>query len=101
MRFCKHQHYIVVDDIKSPKWSTDEILISRRKVLPQIEHYLIRFTDSSPKEKYGWFYMSGKDIRKSKTQPNGAGEVYVVSMKKRQPWQPIKDCDCDNLSLIF
>lgn len=101
MRFCKHQHYIVISDIKSPKWSTDEVLISKRKVTDKVEHYLLRFSDKSPKEKFGWFYLAGKDIRKCKTQINGAGEVYVVPMRRRQTWQPIKDCNCDNLQMIY
>ena len=99
MKFCKHQHYIVIDDIKSPKWSTDEILISTKKVTDRVEHYLIRFTDKSPREKFGWFYMAGKDIRKCKTQINGRGVCYAVPMKRRQSWQPIKDCNCANLEL--
>lgn len=99
MRFCRHQHYIVIDDIQSPKWSTDEILINKRKISNKVEHYLIRFSDKSPKDKYGWFYLAGKDIRKCKTQPNGKGEVYVVPMKRRQPWNPIKDCNCENMEL--
>lgn len=101
MKFCKHQHYIVIDNIKSPKWSTDEVLINTKKVHDKVEHYLIRFTDKSPREKYGWMYFAGKDIRNAKTQINGNGLMYVVSMKKRQPWQPIKDCNCDNLQLIY
>lgn len=101
MRFCKHQHYVVIDDIMSPKWSTDEVLINRDKINPRVEHYLIRFTDDSPRKKYGWFYMAGKDIRNSKTQPNGRGVMYVVPMKKRQTWNPIKNCNCDNLQLIY
>ena len=90
--FCKHQRYKKIDWIKSPKWSTDEILINTEAVSPEIEHYLVQFTDESPKNKYGWFYMSGKVIRRHKTQPNGRGKVYVVPMSKREEFTPIKDC---------
>jgi hypothetical protein len=100
VRLCKHQPHKVINDIKSPKWSTDEVLINVDKVSDRIEHYLLQFTDESPKNKYGWFYLAGKHIRGSKTQLNGRGTMYVVSMKKRQPFTPIKDCHCMNMELI-
>ena len=100
MKLCRHQPHKVIDDIQSPKWSTNEILISTHKVTDRIEHYIIRFTDKSPQEKFGWFYMAGKDIRKSNTQPNGKGVCYVVSMGKRQPFVADKNCNCMNLELL-
>jgi hypothetical protein len=99
-KLCKHQPHKVISDIKSPKWSTDEILIGTHKVTDNIEHYIIQFEDESPRNKYNWFYMAGKDIRRSKTQPNGRGEVYVVSMKKRQPFVADKKCNCMQAEFI-
>ena len=100
MKLCKHSIHKVINDIKSPKWSTDEILISTDKVSDRIEHYIISFSDQNPRDKYGWFYLAGKDIRRAKTQPNGRGQVYVVSMKKRQPFTADKNCNCMNVELI-
>lgn len=92
-QFCKHHPHKVIDWVKSPKWSTDEILINVARVPESTNDYLIQFTDESPKKKYGWFYMDGKDIRRSPKQSNGTGQVYVVPMSKRQEWQPIKQCE--------
>lgn len=100
MKLCKHRPHKVITEIKSPKWSTDEILIATDRVSDRIEHYIIQFEDMSPRKKYGWFYMAGKDIRKAKTQANGRGMVYVVSMKKRQPFVADKKCNCMNAELF-
>jgi len=97
LKLCKHQKHKVIDNIKSPKWSTDEILISVDRVPEDVEHYIIRFTDESPKKKYGWFYMSGKMIRRFHKQKNGRGEVYVVPMRRSEPFTPDKECNCENL----
>lgn len=91
LNLCKHAKYIKIDNIKSPKWSTDEILINVDRVHEDVEHYIIQFTDESPKNKYGWFYMSGKMIRRFRTQPNGRGNVYVVPMSRREEFIPIKE----------
>lgn len=92
MKLCKHEPHKVIDWIKSPKWSTDEILINTDAVSSNIEHYLIRFSDASPQNKYGWFYMSGKMIRRHKTQANGRGKVYIVPLGKREEFEQIKPC---------
>ncbi len=93
MILCKHQPHRVIDDIKDPKWSTDEILISVHKISPNIEHYIISFSNPSPQKKYGWFYMAGKDIRKCRTQANGRGTVYAVPMDKRQEFIANNKCE--------
>ena len=90
--FCKHRPHRVIDDIRSPKWSTNQVLISVDKISDHINDYLIRFSEESPKSKYGWFWLDGKVIRKSPTQPNGRGRVYVVDMDKREDFQPINKC---------
>lgn len=91
--FCKHQVYTKIDNIQSPKWSTDEVLISTARITDNTQHVLLQFTDESPKNKYGWFYLSGKVIRASKKQPNGRGEVYVVPMSKREEFEAITKCN--------
>lgn len=91
-RLCKHEPHKVISWIKSPKWSTNEILIDTRAVEGH-ENLLIRFSDKSPQDKYGWFYMSGKMVRRHKTQKNGNGEVYVVPLGKREEFVQIKDCE--------
>lgn len=73
------------------------ILIDVRKVSPKIEHYIIRFAKEAPKEKYGWFYLSGKVIRQHKKDSNGTIDVYCVPLTKREAFIPIKDCNCENL----
>lgn len=92
MKLCKHEPHKVIDWIKSPKWSTDQVLINTQAVTDNIEHYLIQFTDDSPKRKYGWFYLSGNNIRRAKKQPNGRGEVYAVPMSLSEEFEPIKQC---------
>lgn len=95
MKLCKHQKHKVIDHILEPKYSTDEILISVSAVPEDVEHFIIKFKKCT---KYpDWFYMSGKVIRRHKKQKNGRGEVYVVPMRRREAFEPIKNCNCDNL----
>ena len=93
MKLCKHSSYRVLDHILDPKWSTKEILIEINKISPETEHYLIKFKNPSGAKKYGWFYMSGKMIRRHKQQSNGRGSVYVVPLSKREVFEPIKNCE--------
>lgn len=89
MTFCRHEPHQKIDHIKEPKYSTDEILINADNV--KSEHLLIKFVNCS---KYpDWFYMSGKMVRKHRTQQNGAGTVHVVPMSKRQIFTPITQCN--------
>lgn len=92
-QFCKHQKYKVIDWIKDPKWSTNEILISVDAIDPNTEHYLFRFANESPKKKYGWFYLEGKVIRRFHTQKNGGGMVYVVPLDRREDFTPLIKCE--------
>ena len=94
-KLCKHAKYKAIDHILEPKYSTDEILISVASVPEDIEHLLIKFKKCN---KYpDWFYMSGKMIRRFHKQKSGRGEVYVVPMNRREAFEPIKNCNCDNL----
>lgn len=102
MRLCKHDKHRVIDDIKDPKWITQEIWINVNKVHEDVEHYIIRFSNDkaipnfspvSAQEKYGWFYMSGKMIRRHKIAPNGSGKVYIVPLSKREEFEPLKECN--------
>jgi len=95
MKLCKHQPHRVITDILAPKWSTKEVLINVNKVSDKIDHYILQFVEESPKKVYGWFYLSGRDIRSSKKQPNGSGEVYAVKLSKSTPFIPDKDCKCE------
>lgn len=99
-KLCKHSGYRVIADIWEPRYHDNKILIHVDKVSPDIEHYLIRFSKEAPKEKYGWFYMSGKTIRRHAKQKNGNGEVYVVPMNKKETFVPDKDCRCENIELF-
>lgn len=92
MRLCKHSRHKVIDWIIDPKWSTGEILISVDAIDPNTEHYIIKFKSASAEKRYGWFYMSGKMIRRHKTQKNGSGSVYVVPLAKREEFTPVTDC---------
>lgn len=104
MRLCRHQPHKVIDWIKDPKWLTKEIRIDESAISPNIEHYIIRFAntkaipqfnDKSAQEEYGWFYMGGNTIRRHKTVKNGAINVYLVPLSKRQEFEPIKHCEHD------
>ncbi len=92
MKLCKHEPYKQIDWIKEPKYSTKEILIDVEAVKDD-EHIVIRFAYPAPQKEYGWFYMSGKMIRRHHTQPNGDIWVYVVPLSKREEFIPIKDCN--------
>ena len=92
MQLCKHQPHKIIDWIKSPKWSTNQVLINTRAVSGTTEHYLVQFSDESPKKVYGWFYLSGANIRKSPIQTNGAGKVYAVSLGLSEPFTPDNNC---------
>lgn len=88
---CRHQPHRVIDWIREPKYSTDEVLIKTAAIYSDVEHYIIKFTDCT---KYPeWFYMSGKVIRRHHKQKNGGSEVYVVPMSKRESFEPITHCD--------
>lgn len=89
--FCKHIPHIVIDEIREPKYSTNEVLINVNKINPYMEHYLIKFS-LCPSIK-DWFYLSGKTIRKSKKQKNGAGTMYAVSLNEREEFTPIINCE--------
>lgn len=91
--FCKHHHYKLLTHIRSPKWSTDEILINVTALPENTNDLVIQFSDESPKEKYGWFYMDANTVRKHPTQRNGNGMVYVVPMSKREDFVPLKKCE--------
>lgn len=93
MRLCKHETHKVIDDIKAPKYSNQSIRINVNKVTDAVEHYLIQFQDESPKKEFGWFYMSGKVIRRHKIVPNGNGMVYEVPLSKREPFEQINPCE--------
>ncbi len=95
-KLCKHKVERVITDILDPKFSTDEVLIDTNDV-KDVENVVIRFKNEGSKKKYGWFYMSGKMIRRYRTQPNGRIMVYVVPLNKREEFTPIKDCNCENL----
>ena len=91
-QLCKHQVDRYITDIKAPKYSTNEILIDTDDV-KNVEHVLLQFSDVTPKTTYGWFYMSGKMIRRHRTQPNGRIQVYVVPLSKREEFEAIKNCE--------
>lgn len=93
MHLCKHDKYKIIDDILAPKWSTDSVRINVDKVSPNVEHYIIRFVEPSPRKVYGWFYMSGKMIRRHKVYPNGRGRVYEVPLDKREEFVPNNKCN--------
>lgn len=90
MKLCRHEPHKVIDWIIEPKYSTDSVRINIGAVSPEIEHYLIKFTDCN---KYpDWFYMSGQIIRRSPIKPNGKGKVYEVPMSKRESLVIEEDC---------
>lgn len=102
MKLCVHEPHRTLTHIKDPKWTTDEILIAVDDIKPSIEHYLIQFSNDkaiknfssvSAKEKYGWFYMSGKMIRRHKVRPNGGKEMYIVPMSKREVFEKVNPCE--------
>ena len=103
VEFCRHQKYKAITHILDPKWSSLDILIDPYALDDNIEHYVIQFKNEEPteyseisaKEKFGWFYMSGKTIRSHKIQPNGRGKAYVVPLSKRKEFKPIKVCEHD------
>lgn len=101
MTLCKHQPHKVIDWILEPRYHDMRVLIDTSKINPKIEHYIIRFAKEAPKEKYGWFYLSGKTIRQHQKQPNGKIEVYCVPLSKRETFMPLKDCDCLNAEFKF
>ena len=94
MKLCKHQPHRVIDWIKAPRYHDNRILIDESKITPKIEHYIFRFTDEAPKKKYGWFYLSGKVIRRYGTQRNGRIMVYAVPLTKTEKFIPDKKCKC-------
>jgi len=100
MKFCKHTPHTVINWIKDPKWSTNEVLIDKQVVDEGEEHILLAFSNPSPYKKFGWMYFNKGEVRECKTQPNGLITVYVVPLGKRKPFAPIKDCGCDNLKLL-
>lgn len=93
MKLCKHQPHKVIDNILEPKYSTKSVRINVNKVTEYTEHYIIRFEKPGPQKEYGWFYMSGKMIRKHPIYPNGSGKVYEVPLSKREEFEPINNCE--------
>ena len=93
MKLCKHEVHKVIDWVLAPKYSNDTIRISVASVPETIEHYIIKFKDTSPEKQYGWFYMSGKMIRSQPVVQNGAGKVYEVPLSKREEFEPDYKCN--------
>lgn len=100
MKLCKHANYRTIDWIKAPRYHDNRVLIDESKITPKIEHYLIRFTDKGPRDKYGWFYMSGKVIRRYPTQRNGRIMVHAVPLTKMEKFVPDKECKCNQERLL-
>lgn len=97
MKLCRHQPHKVFTHILDPRYSTNDVLIDARRISDKIEHYVLQFKSPGAQKQYKWFYLSGKTIRKSPTQKNGAGTMYVVPMYKREEFTPIKDCNCEQV----
>jgi len=91
--FCKHQPHRIVDWVKSPKYSTDQILINVDALRGDIDHYLFQFSDEGPREQFGWFHLNKATIVKSKIQPNGRGKVYAVDLDLREDFIPLLNCN--------
>jgi hypothetical protein len=91
MLLCKHQPYTVVDWVREPKYSTNEILLSKPRIDAAQEHLIVKF--SACPSRPDWFYLSRKVVRRHKTQKNGAGEVYVVSLDKSEPFNKQDKCE--------
>lgn len=100
MKFCKHTEHTVINWIKDPKWSTNEVLIDKKVVDGSELHILLAFSNPSPFKKYGWLYFNREEVRRCKTQPNGRITVYVVPLGKSKPFKPVKDRDCENAKLL-
>lgn len=90
--FCKHEPDMYVDNtILEPNYSKDMVYISTAKVGPHTEHFVFKFVKCN---KYpDWYYLSGKEVRKAKQQPNGRGFVYTVPMSKCEDFTPIVNCE--------
>ena len=58
MKFCKHTPHTVINWIKDPKWSTNEVLIDKQVVDEGEEHILLAFSNPSPYKKFGWMYFN-------------------------------------------
>ena len=87
---CKHDEYRIIDWVREPKYSTDEILIDVHKI-GMAKNLLIKFTQCN---KYpDWFYMDGDMVRRCPTQPNGRSEVFVVPMDEREEFVPNNKCE--------
>ena len=99
MHLCKHEVERIITHIKDPKYSTNEILINENDVRG-VEHIVIKFSSPGAAERYGWFYMSGKMIRRHHKQSNGRINVYVVPLSKREEFTPIKICKHLNETLF-
>ena len=99
MKLCKHANYTTINWIKSPKWSTNEVLIDKREIDQAENLILLEFTDPSPQKKYGWLVFDKKTSQESKTQKNGRITVYCVMLSKAKRLEKVTDCDCDNQKL--
>jgi len=98
--FCRHTPHTIINWIKDPKWSTKEVLIDKDAVDVGEENVIVRFTNHSARQKYGWFHLTKSVIQKCPIQPNGRIKVYVVPLSKRKLFVPIKDCNCENTKLL-
>lgn len=94
---CRHQPHKVFTHILDPRYSTNDVLIDTRRVSDTIDHYVLQFKSPGAQKRYGWFYLSGKAIRQSPQQPNGAVTVYAVPLHKREEFTPIKNCNCEQV----
>ncbi len=92
--FCRHIPHNEIMHIKAPRWSTDDVLIDTSLVTS--DNLILRFTDESPKNKYGLFWLPGDKVKKCKTQTNGRIQIYVVPLKWRDEFVPKIKCEHTN-----
>jgi len=92
MKLCEHDSYTTITKVLEPRYHDKSILISKETVDEANEHLVIRFAKETPKNEYGWFYMSKTMVQKQKLQPNGRILVYVVPLSKREEFIGIKNC---------
>jgi len=84
---CKHAG-AAVHNIYEPRWHDRRVLL---KVTAVHDHNIVQFSKSPTLP--GWYYVSGKTVRKYSKQSNGRIDCYAVPLSEFVPFEPKLHCE--------
>lgn len=85
--FCRHRPDVAKIEIWRPRYSTREVLVHKLKVK---EHNIIALTKANSLN--GLYYVSGKTVKKARSDTNGTAPMYAVKLDDLFPFEFEEHC---------